>query len=30
MELRGTMSEADLKKQIDKFMEMISTWKRPG
>jgi len=30
MELRGKMPEEDLKKHIDKFMEMVSTWKRPG
>jgi len=28
--LRGTMPDAELKKKIDAFMQMISGWKRPG
>ena len=28
--LRGKVSDAELKRQIDEFMGVISTWKRPG
>ncbi len=28
--LRGKMPEDELKKKIDAFMSMLSTWKRPG
>jgi hypothetical protein len=28
--LRGKVPEAELKRKVDAFMQMISTWKRPG
>ena len=30
LSLRGKMPEAELKKRVNAFMEMISTWQWPG
>ena len=30
LSLRGQMPEAELKKRVDTFMEMISNWKSPS